>query len=271
MNANNAIPSESAVSSTSPRISEPPFFDNKISPNQRRLDVYPATPFVKKVIRFNPDWNGKYKWLEYSIEKDAAFCFACRVLPSKHTESTFNCTGFRDWKSATDKCKALSKHHSSKCHQEAMANWWNYLERNANSVAQSFATVTMQQKKWLFAVFNVTRFLSENSLPFCGSDESDILGDGLFLRAFSLLIFPLEPGWEGTHQLIPGNAKYTSPTMQNELISVLAELVRERIAARVREAKLYTIMADGTTDKNRTEIQGLVIRFMSTDGTIKEH
>ena len=113
--------------------------------------------------------------------------------------------------------------------------------------------------------------MSENSLPFRGSDESDILGDGLILRAFSLVIFPLEPGWERTHQLIPGNAKYTSQPMQNELISVLAELVRGKIAAQVREAKLYTTLADGTTDNNRTEIQGLVIRFMSTDGTMKEH
>ena len=85
----------------------------------------------------------------------------------------------------------------------------------------------------VFAVLNVTRFLCENSLPFRSSDESDILGDGLFLRAFSLLIFPIEPGWKRTHQLIPDNAKYTSSTMQNELISVLAELVREKIAARV--------------------------------------
>ena len=239
MNANNAIPTESAVFSISPRISEPPFFDNKISPNQPRLDVYPATPFGKKVRRFNPDWYGKYKWLEYSIEKDAAFCFACRVFPSKHTESTFTCTDLRDWKSATDKCKGLSKHHSSKCHQEAMENWWNYLERNTTSVAQSFATVTMEQKKWLFAVFNVTRFLSANSLPFRSSDDSDILGDGLFLRAFSQLIFPLEPSWERIHQLLPGNAKYTSPTMQNELISVLAELVREKIAARVRSQIIH--------------------------------
>ena len=111
--------------------------------------------------------------------------------------------------------------------------------------------------------------MSANGVPFRGSDESDILGDGLFSRAFSQLILPLEPDWERIHLLLPGNAKYTSLTMQNELISILAELVREKIAARVREAKLYTIFADGKTDKNRTEIQGLIIRFMSTDGMMK--
>jgi hypothetical protein len=25
--------------------------------------------------RFNPTWFKEYKWLEYSIEKDAAYCF----------------------------------------------------------------------------------------------------------------------------------------------------------------------------------------------------
>lgn len=55
----NAIPTESAVSSISPRISEPSFFDKKISPNQPRLDVYPATSFGKKVRHLNPDWCSK--------------------------------------------------------------------------------------------------------------------------------------------------------------------------------------------------------------------
>ena len=94
-----------------------------------------------------------------------------------------------------------------------MENWSNYLERNTKSVAQSFATIVGEQNKWLFAVFNVTRFLAANDLPFCGGDEADISGDGLFLRAFSQLIFPLEPGWERIHQLLPGSAKYTSSTM----------------------------------------------------------
>ena len=60
----NAIPTESAVSSISPRTSEPSFFDTKISPNQPPLDACPATLFGKKIRRFNPDWYGKCIWLE---------------------------------------------------------------------------------------------------------------------------------------------------------------------------------------------------------------
>ena len=38
-----------------------------------------------------------------------------------------------------------------------------------------------------------------------------------------------------------------------------------------RAAKIYTIMADGTTDKNRKEIQGLICRYFSPNGEIEEH
>ena len=96
-------------------------------------------------------------------------------------------------------------------------------------------------------------------------------GDGLYLRTFSQLLFPLEPKWNDIHKRLPQNAKYTSPEIQNEAISVLATLVKRSIAEDVCEAKLYTIMADGTTDKNRHEIQGLVCRFLSSAGDIREH
>ena len=86
-----------------------------------------------------------------------------------------NCTGFRNWKNATDECKGLSKHSSTEGHREAMENRWNYLKRNTKSVAQSFVTARGDQRKWLFAIFNVTRYLSAIGLSFRGSAESDIL------------------------------------------------------------------------------------------------
>ena len=43
------------------------------------------------------------------------------------------------------------------------------------------------------------------------------------------------------------------------------------MAEDVRKAELFTIMADGTTDKNRKEIQGLVYRCLSSEGKVEEH
>ncbi|XP_021745244.1 uncharacterized protein LOC110711171 [Chenopodium quinoa] len=33
--------------------------------------------------RFNVTWFDKYEWLEYSVEKDAAFCFVCYLFTDK--------------------------------------------------------------------------------------------------------------------------------------------------------------------------------------------
>ena len=44
------------------------------------LDVFPLSYFSEKSHRFRSDWYRGRKWLEYSIEKDAAFCFYCYLF-----------------------------------------------------------------------------------------------------------------------------------------------------------------------------------------------
>ena len=42
--------------------------------------TFPVTYFFGKARSFNPDWFKLYPWLEYSVSKDAAFCYACRLF-----------------------------------------------------------------------------------------------------------------------------------------------------------------------------------------------
>ena len=70
---------------------------------------------------------------------------------------------------------------------------------------------------------------------------------------------------------MPKNAKYLSSDIQNEFIEILTDMVREEHVIKIRKAERYTIMVDGTTDKNNEEIQGIVVRFFSSDtGEIEE-
>ena len=254
--------------------SKPPFFENKEAPCQPNLEVYPGTRFGPKERRFKSSWYSEYKWLEYNEEMDACFCFTCRLCLPNLTETAFTKTGFRDWKHAKEKGKGFHQHQFSFDHLKAMEI---YEERNMQNlrgctVVASLVSLNTDQKQWLLAVFNVSRFLCANSLPFRGTDESDIdEGDGLFLRAFSQFLFPLEEKWKKIHKNLPRNAKYTSPEIQNEVIEILASLVKNKIAEDIRKVELVTIMADGTTDKNRKEIQGLVCRYLSSEGKIEEH
>ena len=51
-------------------------------PTQPANISFPSTIMGCKKRSFNPEWYREYSWLEYSIEKDAAFCFACRFFGS---------------------------------------------------------------------------------------------------------------------------------------------------------------------------------------------
>ncbi|GJR67955.1 zinc finger MYM-type protein 1-like protein [Tanacetum coccineum] len=60
---------------------------------------FPQTKFGVKSRRFNPRWFNKYDWLEYSIDKDAAFCLVCYLFKNKddHVEDAFVKNGFKGW------------------------------------------------------------------------------------------------------------------------------------------------------------------------------
>ena len=104
------------------------------------------------------------------------------------TKTTFTKTGFRDWKEAKEKGKGFNRHQSSNDRMKDVAICEERKIRNLHgqTVAASLLSLNSDHKQWLFAVFNVSRYLRANSLPFCGTNESDIgNADGLFLRAFS--------------------------------------------------------------------------------------
>jgi len=46
-------------------------------PIKPKMQIYPINNSKDK-RRFRSCWYGRYNWLEYSISKDAAFCFVCR-------------------------------------------------------------------------------------------------------------------------------------------------------------------------------------------------
>ncbi|XP_042908918.1 uncharacterized protein [Parasteatoda tepidariorum] len=55
-----------------------------LGPNQPKLTAFPANNEIpqSKQRRFNPSWYKEYPHLEYSVFKDAAFCFVCSLFPA---------------------------------------------------------------------------------------------------------------------------------------------------------------------------------------------
>ena len=60
------------------------------------------------------------------------------------------------------------------------------------------------------------------------------------------------------------NATYISNTIQNEIIDVLADQVRQNIIQKVQAAKWYTFFADEVTDVSNREHLSIVLRYVES-------
>ena len=63
----------------------------------------------------------------------------------------------------------------------------------------------------------------------------------------------------------PRNAKYTSNTIQNELIAVVGQTIENEIIDEVKRANIYAIIADEITDTANREELLLVLRYMTDE------
>ena len=64
--------SSSPTSDVSSGVAQPP-----VRPQHQS---FPVTKFGSKARSFNHKWYEKYSWLEYSVQKDAIFCYPCRFF-----------------------------------------------------------------------------------------------------------------------------------------------------------------------------------------------
>ena len=63
----------------------------------------------------------------------------------------------------------------------------------------------------------------------------------------------------------PQNAKYTSKSVQNELLEAVASVIIEHITNQIRKATCFSIIADETRDISRIEQLTLCIRYVCPD------
>lgn len=60
----------------------------------------------------------------------------------------------------------------------------------------------------------------------------------------------------------PKNSLYTSPEIQNELITIIGEEMSDQILARIKSGKFFSVIADETTDASRIEQLNVCLRYM---------
>ncbi|KAK1403770.1 hypothetical protein POM88_003375 [Heracleum sosnowskyi] len=131
------------------------------------LERDPATEFGTQRRRFQASWFNTFKWLEYSVSKDAAFCFTCYLFESDaSSQHAFTIDGFKSWKRVNDneRCAFLvhigttnSPHKKAIKSYEGLKNVTRHIDKVIN--CQSLEEVKKNRLR-LRATIEGVRYLS---------------------------------------------------------------------------------------------------------------
>ena len=238
-------------------------------------------------VSFQQHWLLEFTWLSYSYLLSGGICRHCILFPEQpgrgnglgqgNRSGTFILSAYQhSYSKALGKDGVLVSHSKSVMHVRAteradlfLRNFCHSNERIDSRLLQQGNHLAEENKHILTQIVLTVEFLSKQGLPFRGhrDDKVDFSQEdtnrGNFIAALqykaksdSILMKHLTSARK--------NAKYTSKTIQNQIIHIYANKVRENITSQIRENDLpFTIIADETTDKfSNQEILTLCLRFL---------
>uniref|UniRef100_A0A1X7VHL5 TTF-type domain-containing protein n=2 Tax=Amphimedon queenslandica TaxID=400682 RepID=A0A1X7VHL5_AMPQE len=203
---------------------------------------------------FSSNWYAKFSWLEHSVEKDAGYCYPCRLFGTKDgLHHTFVSSGFLTWKHATGANGILTQHDKNIAHTGAMEAWLQYkLNRERHtSIGERMnserAQVVTYNWHFLITIIEALLLCARQEIGLRGYRESqNDLNRGHFLEILSSTHDPVVK-----HKLANG--------LRN---AIMGDLVSEKICTEVRQAGAFSILVDETKDIAKIEQVALVIRYV---------
>jgi hypothetical protein len=129
----------------------------------------------------------------------------------------------------------------------------------------------IKRNMWRLKVtIDVLRWLAFQACPFRCHDESlDSINQGNFLEMVKLIAFYDAEIGEVVLGNTPHNAKYTSPSIQKEILNIIASNVQREIRKEIGDAK-FCLLVDESRDESKREQMAVVIRFVDRNGFTRE-
>ncbi|KAM3620053.1 uncharacterized protein V6R79_017566 [Siganus canaliculatus] len=163
--------------------------------------------------------------------------------------------------------RAKAEHHLN-----AMVAWTEYKRGNENNTSLLQEMDKQYKKRWrktkyIKTIADVLLCTATQNIAQHGQRESEGSDNkGNFLAILELIAKhdPLVKQKMGH-----SNAKYTSHNIQNEILEVLAEMVRKDIVEEVKQSWAFSILVDETKDLKKQEQISLVLRYYYR-GTVHE-
>ncbi|KAJ9177312.1 hypothetical protein P3X46_012546 [Hevea brasiliensis] len=212
--------------------------------------------------RFIASWFDEFSnWLEYSIEKDAAYCLYCFLFTAGYSErghDTFVFEGFTNWQKKKRLREHVGDHNSdhNKCRLacEDLMNQAQHIEYRCRLNASIICLC----------------YLLMQGLAFRANDESEnSLNQGNFLELLKVLASCNEEINNVVLKNAPNNLRLTSPDIQKDIINAAATETTKVIITDLRD-DFFSILVDECRDVSIKEQMGVVISYVNGSGCVIE-
>ncbi len=150
-------------------------YTRSCKPIQPKRTEYPITRVGKTKRMFSVKWFEEHRWVEWSEEKDAAFCFPCRYF-DVDSKTSLATTGWRDWGNAYKifPKHALTRQHITSVEMLACRRKADQTQITAMVlINKEYAARCALNRENLHTIITSVRYLACQTLSFRGQDESE--------------------------------------------------------------------------------------------------
>lgn len=236
---------------------------------------------------FQMRWLERFPWLSYSSTLAGGICRYCVLFPERPDRGETLGHSSRSgvlvlspykgpYSKALGKDGVLVSHDSTVMHHHAaervdlfLRHYTHPSERVDYKLMKCKDQLADENKHILKQIILATEFLAKQGLPLRRhrDDKVDFSVDDVNRGNFVATLQLMAKGDSILKQHLLSakrNAKYTSKTIQNEVVHIHASKIREKVTKSLRECNLpYTVIADETTDRySNGEILTVCLRFV---------
>ena len=231
--------------------------------------------------KFKVQWLETHPWLHYSPSENGAYCRACALFAPEGVRGqrlgVLVTEPFCMW---TKQSSVFERHEKHEYHHTAVLKMQEFIKACETPSRNIANRLNKEREEQIYRNTEVMKSLFECIL-FCGTQGISLRGHrddsnaspeynrGNFIE---LVEFRAKTDQILTTHLkkAPMNASYTSKTIQNQLISVIGDTIRDGIIKDIKDARFFTILADEVTDCSNLEQLSIAIRFVDKHEEIRE-